>query len=155
MIRPAIPRDVPDIEACAKEAFRKYIDRIGREPAPMVADFHTLVEQGRVFIFAGEDDLLRGFIVFYPRSDHMHLENIAVHNDAQGQGIGKRLIEYCEHCTREAGLGQVELYTNVRMTENLMLYSHLGYREIARRQEDGFERVYFRKSIQVSKVPEE
>ena len=37
-IRPALPADVTDIQACAQLAFAKYIQRIGRKPAPMHAD---------------------------------------------------------------------------------------------------------------------
>ena len=33
------------------------------------------------------------------------------------------------------------------MTENLELYPRLGYREVDRREEDGFSRVFFRKRL--------
>jgi hypothetical protein len=33
------------------------------------------------------------------------------------------------------------------MTENLLLYPSLGYHLIDRRREDGFDRVFFRKSL--------
>jgi hypothetical protein len=33
------------------------------------------------------------------------------------------------------------------MTENLSLYAALGYEETGRATEDGFDRVYFRKSL--------
>ena len=37
--------------------------------------------------------------------------------------------------------------TNEKMTENLTLYPRLGYCEVARRTEDGFNRVYFQKTL--------
>jgi ribosomal protein S18 acetylase RimI-like enzyme len=88
-----------------------------------------------------------GFIVFYPRGDHVHLENVAVSIGAQGKGVGKTLIDYCETSAWKAGHDRIELYTNEKMTENLTLYPHLGYVEIGRRREDGFDRVFFRKTL--------
>lgn len=41
------------------------------------------------------------------------------------------------------GLSEVRLYTNVKMTENLSYYPRRGYREVERRTENGFERVYY------------
>ena len=72
---------------------------------------------------------------------------LAVDPDFQGQGVGYRLIEHVEHSARQQGLDRVELYTNAKMIENLALYPRLGYRQFDRRIEDGFDRVYFSKSV--------
>lgn len=147
MIRLARSEDVPAIRNCARAAYQKYVALIGREPAPMVADFGEQVRSGRVHIFERSGDGVCAFIVFYPRGDHMHLENIAVRPDCHGQGLGRQLIAYCENAARSTGMGTVELYTNEKMTENLSFYPALGYKEISRRTEDGFHRVYFRKEL--------
>jgi len=39
-----------DIERCARAAYRKYVGRIGREPAPMVADFAPQIAAGQVWV---------------------------------------------------------------------------------------------------------
>jgi hypothetical protein len=39
------------------------------------------------------------------------------------------------------------LYTNEVMTENQAIYAHLGYRETARRTEDGYHRVFMEKEL--------
>jgi ribosomal protein S18 acetylase RimI-like enzyme len=85
--------------------------------------------------------------VFYPQADHMLLENVAVQPAATGQGIGKSLIRFCEDTGRHAGLPAVRLYTNAKMTRNLALYPRLGYVEIGRRSEDGFDRIFFMKDL--------
>ncbi|HMB47246.1 MAG TPA: GNAT family N-acetyltransferase [Afifellaceae bacterium] len=77
----------------------------------------------------------------------MFLENVAVRDASSGRGLGSKLIHFCEAEARRLGLSAVELYTNVKMTGNLSLYPHLGYAEFDRREEDGFERVYFRKIL--------
>jgi hypothetical protein len=41
----------------------------------------------------------------------------------------------------------VSLYTNAHMTENLSLYLALGYVEVGRRREHGFDRVYYEKRV--------
>ena len=56
-------------------------------------------------------------------------------------------LTFAEATARAQGLPRIELFTNVHMTENRSLYPALGYREFARRTEDGFERVYFSKPI--------
>lgn len=78
------------------------------------------------------------------------LENIAVMPSAAGKGIGKSLIAFCENETRRLGLLTVETYTNEKMTENLSIYPRLGYVEIDRRTENGFNRVYFQKKLDLA-----
>ena len=147
MIRKAMASDLQDIRICARLAYEKYVVRIGRAPAPMVADFETQIRDGHVWVSEAEDGAVQGFAVFYPRDDHIHLENIAVAPEHQGQGVGKRLIDLCEDTARALGLDAVELYTNEKMTENLSLYPALGYVEIGRRSEAGFDRVFYRKAL--------
>jgi ribosomal protein S18 acetylase RimI-like enzyme len=112
----------------------------------MIADFAESIANGHVVILATEQAFY-GYAIFYPRDDHLHLENVAVHPNSQGTGMGARLLRYVEDEARRRGLAAVELYTNAKMTENLALYPRIGYREIGRNTEDGFSRVYFRKEI--------
>ena len=62
------------------------------------------------------------------------------------RGVGKALIGFCENAARQRGMN-VHLYTNEKMTDNLSIYPKLGYVEVARRSEDGFNRVYFEKAL--------
>ena len=147
-IRKATSADLRAVQQCARAAYEIYVPRIGRRPAPMVADFDTQIREGKVFVLAAGKEI-GGFAVFYRREDHMHLENVAVHPDLQGLGYGIRLITFVEAQARDGGLEAVELYTNVMMTENLRLYPHLGYREVGRWHEDGFDRVFYSKPLTV------
>ncbi|MDK3018464.1 GNAT family N-acetyltransferase [Pseudodonghicola flavimaris] len=146
MIRPARPEDEAAIRLCARAAYRHYVAAIGREPAPMVADFATQIAAGQVHV-AETGDALTGFIVFFPRAGQMFLENVAVDPSAAGQGIGKALIGFCEAEARRLKLPAVALYTNEKMVANLTIYPKMGYRETGRRQEDGFHRVFFEKPL--------
>ncbi|NNF76469.1 MAG: GNAT family N-acetyltransferase [Rhizobiales bacterium] len=145
-IRPATPEDVPRVQACAEAAYQIYVAAIGRKPAPMVADFGAAQKASDLHV-ACLDQEVAGFVVFFERRNHMHLENVAVSPAHQGKGIGGKLIDLVERETVKRGLTAVELYTNVKMTGNLTLYPALGYEEIGRWSEDGFDRVFYRKTL--------
>lgn len=146
MLRPAIASDVDAISLCAKKAYNKYIERIGKAPAPMIADFASAVAAQQVLV-ACSDETLLGYVVFYQTGDSMHLENVAVYPDVAGSGIGRQLISQVEEAAKSQGLESVELYTNEAMTENVTMYPAIGYEEFDRRVEGGFNRVYFRKFV--------
>lgn len=146
-VRPAVAADEAAVRGCAEAAYAQYVAAIGRKPAPMVADFAGQIAEGVVHVAEGADGTVLGFIVFFPRGEHMFLENVAVADAAAGQGIGRALIGFCEAEARRLGLASVQLYTNEKMVANLSIYPHLGYAEIGRRTEDGFNRVYFEKRV--------
>ena len=112
----------------------------------MVADFEAQIGAGKLHVVELEGEVA-GFVVFYPRGDHLHVENVAVLPSAQGKGIGKALLSFAEDQARRLGLPAVELYTNVKMVENQAFYPALGYVETDRREEDGFSRVFYRKEL--------
>ena len=134
------------VHSCVRQAFEKYVARIGKEPAPMTADFARQIESGFVDVAEVNGEIV-ACVTFFPVEDHMHLANLAVRPDYSGQGIGKTLIKHVEQAAIEAGHVAVELYTNEAMLENLAMYPKLGYKETGRRTEEGYHRVYFRKAI--------
>ncbi|WP_370207610.1 GNAT family N-acetyltransferase [Pararhodobacter marinus] len=147
MIRLAVAQDEPAIRDAAERAYAPYVPLIGRKPAPMLADYAAQIAAGLVHVALSKAGAFQGFIVFRPQGPAMLLENVAVLPEAAGQGIGRALIGYCEDMARAEGLRAVRLYTNAKMAANLTLYPRLGYVEIDRRVEDGFDRVYFEKPL--------
>ena len=150
MAEPAVRRarlaDSTAIAACAAAAYQGYVARIGRKPAPMVADFAAHIAAGEVHVLAA-GDALWGFIVMRSAADHLFVENVAVWPERQGGGAGRRLMEFAEATARKLGLPAIRLYTNVKMTENLPFYEGLGFVEVERRHEDGFDRIYFSRQL--------
>ncbi|WP_125099287.1 GNAT family N-acetyltransferase [Leucobacter chromiireducens] len=138
--------DVPAIEALVRAAYEPYVERIGREPAPMSADYREAVEAGRV-ILAVDGERVIGVLVTEASSDALLIENVAVSPDAQGLGIGALLLDHAETQARALGLGTLRLYTNAKMTENLSYYPRRGYVEVDRRTEHGFDRVFYAKVL--------
>ena len=145
-IRPATPEDIAGVRACAEAAYEIYVAAIGKKPAPMIADFGAAQAAGDLYVACVNEDVA-GFVVFFEREDHVHLENVAVSPAYQGRGIGGKLMDLVENETLKRGLRKIELYTNVKMTGNLTLYPALGYEEIGRWSEDGFDRVFYRKTL--------
>jgi len=148
----AAPGHLDAVRACARAAYAKYVAQIGREPAPMVADFAAQIAEGWVDVALDADARVAGFIVCYPREDHLHVENLAISPAAQGAGVGTRLLRHAEARAGECGLAAIELYTNAKMTEALAFYRARGFVEIGRRREAGFDRVYFRKPLSIARI---
>jgi GNAT superfamily N-acetyltransferase len=134
------------VRSCAVDAYSKYIERMGKKPAPMVADFDEIQSRGDLFV-AESDGAIVGFIVFYPKDGAMHLENVAVTPGALRTGVGSRLLAFAETTARERGFNKIELYTNEKMFENFSYYEAKGYDVIGRWEEDGFSRVFYSKSL--------
>jgi ribosomal protein S18 acetylase RimI-like enzyme len=144
--RPAVPADVAGMRELARQAYQVYVERMGREPPPMSADFPRIVETGRGWV-AERDNRVVGLLVLEIAEDHVLLENVAVAPQAQGQGVGRRLLRLAEEQARTHGSSEVRLYTNEAMTENIDYYARHGYRETHRAAEDGFRRVFFTKVL--------
>jgi ribosomal protein S18 acetylase RimI-like enzyme len=145
-IRPATAADTDAVRSCVRDAYAHYVPRIGREPAPMKADYAALIESGEVWV-ATEEERVVGVLVLRARPTSLLLENVAVRPERQGRSIGRVLIAFAEQHAHELGLPEITLYTHGRMTENIRMYRKLGYVETERRAEAGYARVFFRKSI--------
>ncbi len=142
-IRLACAADCEAIQTCASAAYHKYIERIGREPAPMLADFAAQISKKQVHVLTN-NNVIVAFAVCYPLDDSYFLENIAVDPECQGSGYGAELLEHVHALGAQYGV--VKLYTNEKMHENLLWYKRRGYTETARIYEDGFNRVYMEKT---------
>jgi N-acetylglutamate synthase-like GNAT family acetyltransferase len=145
-IRRATTADLAGIRQLVADAYEKYIERIGRPPAPMTADYVAALEHSRVWVLQHGDAIV-GALVTEDRADHLLLETIAVAPGAQGSGYGRLLLDRAEQDAADLGFTEVRLYTNEAMTENLTFYPRHGYRETGRATEDGFRRVYYSKTL--------
>jgi N-acetylglutamate synthase-like GNAT family acetyltransferase len=145
-IRRATTADLTEIRRVINNAYSKYIERIGRPPAPMTTDYAAALEHSRMWVLE-DGDAIVGTLVTEDREDHLLLETIAVAPGAQGSGYGRLLLERAERDAAELGVTEVRLYTNEAMTENLSFYPRHGYHETGRAVQDGFRRVFFSKAV--------
>jgi ribosomal protein S18 acetylase RimI-like enzyme len=145
-IRSASIDDLRAVEQIVHDAYAKYVERMGKPPGPMLDDYRKHIQANEVWMMF-DDDTAVGVLVLVPKPDHLLLHNVAVHPAFRGKGIGRALIEFAE---REAALrryDEIRLYTHQQMHENVAMYARVGYEEIGRGEQDGFERVFFRKRI--------
>ncbi|MEE4659273.1 MAG: ribosomal protein S18-alanine N-acetyltransferase [Halieaceae bacterium] len=90
---------------------------------------HSLVLEG--------DNALLGFALFQRVLDEATLLNIAVRPDAQGRGLGRRLLQGVIDCLTEQGVGRLLLEVREGNSVALGLYRKLGFTE------DGMRRDYY------------
>jgi ribosomal protein S18 acetylase RimI-like enzyme len=62
--------------------------------------------------------------------DSASMRMVAVAPDAQGRGVGRRLVEACLDRARAAGTTAMTLYTRPKMTAAHHLYESLGFRRV-------------------------
>jgi GNAT superfamily N-acetyltransferase len=112
----------------------------------MLDDHARRIADGQAWVLE-EGDRLAGVLVLEDApGGALLLDNVAVAPSAQGKGHGRALVAFAEEEARRRGHGEVRLYTNVLMVENLALYGRLGFRETGRVSEKGYERVYMAKA---------
>ncbi len=145
-IRPASAEDAAAVQDCVNVAYSRYVERIGKKPAPALKDYAPLIEDGKVWVLVEGREVL-GMLTMRTEEDHLSIETVAVWPDRQGEGLGRRLIAFVEEETRNRNLSEIRLYTNEKMWENLAFYERLGFEETERRLEEGYRRVFMSKRL--------
>jgi N-acetylglutamate synthase-like GNAT family acetyltransferase len=143
-LRRATEADLPAVRDVIAAAYHKYLDRMDRPPAPLLRDYDVAVSAGALWVTG---DPVAGLISLTQDGDVMLIENVAVRPQAQGTGLGRRLMEFAEHQAAQHRIRRLALYTHELMTENQAIYAHLGYRETERRTEAGYRRVFMEKVL--------
>jgi GNAT superfamily N-acetyltransferase len=143
-VRQATLADLPAIKALITAAYTRYLTRMDKPPGPMLRDYGPSVEAGNTWV-AGRPVI--GVLTLMPAADHLLIENIALHPDAQGRGLGRSLMGFAEQEAARRGITRLTLYTHEVMTENVAIYGHLGYVEVERRAENGYRRIFMEKHL--------
>lgn len=130
-IRRATPADADSIRDLTRAAYAKWVPVIGREPLPMTADYGQAVTDHIIDLWE-ERGRLVALIELIPDITHLLIENVAVHPDRQGRGLGETLLRHAEDVARSLGVGEVRLYTNEAFASNLAFYAQRGYEEFRR-----------------------
>lgn len=125
--RPATRDDVEAIRALVHAAYAKWVPLIGREPMPMKTDYAVAIVE-HDFDLLCDGDSIAGLIETQHRPDHLWIENVAVHPDRQGKGLGTKLLKWAEKRAEVAGTGELRLLTNEAFTANIKFYKKLGYK---------------------------
>ncbi|MGW4159483.1 GNAT family N-acetyltransferase [Streptomyces sp. NPDC004788] len=134
-IRVAEAAELPllqDIERAAGEAFRALgMGEIADdEPLPLDV-LEGYRSAGRAWVAVEETG---GRPVAYLLADTVdgaaHIEQVSVHPDAAGRGVGRALIEHLAAAAREQGLSALTLTTFADVPWNAPYYTRLGFRRL-------------------------
>lgn len=147
LIRRAGPADAAAVRALTRAVYARWIAQIGRESLPMQADYERAVAEHWIDLLE-IGGLLVAPIETIPNSDHLHIQNIAVAEAAQGQGLARQLIDHAAQLARRSGLAELRLLTNKAFTSNVEMYCHLGF-ELWQEEPfpGGGSTVHFRKAV--------
>jgi GNAT superfamily N-acetyltransferase len=143
----ACQKNAKEIKKMIDEAYAKYIPRLGgRFPAPMRDKIEPMIELRQVFVLKDEGATV-GAVRLIRLTDSIMVDNLVVDQTKQGRGYGYRMMDFAEQHARREGVSAITLYTNEAMYENLSFYNRLGFVEVERKTQDGYNRVYLAKTI--------
>lgn len=145
-LRRAVADDAASIAACAAEAFRHYIPRLGLTPLPMTKDYGAAIASAQTWI-ATRDGETMAALVLDVTDEGFLIDVIAVRPRHQGTGVGRALLELAEREALRQGHDSIYLFTNEKMNENRALYERIGYAEYRRVVLAERTRVFLRKPL--------
>jgi ribosomal protein S18 acetylase RimI-like enzyme len=151
-IRPALPSEAGVLRAVVRDAYTRWVARLGREPSPMQWDYARRITEGEAWVLEVEGEIV-GLIELKDEPDALLISNIAVVSVEQGKGHGRRLIAYAEEEAKRRGYIAIRLYVNALMVENIGLYRHIGFTEIERFRSKDTGRLYVSMARPVSRAP--
>jgi GNAT superfamily N-acetyltransferase len=146
MLRRAHASDAVSITACAIEAFRHYIPRLGLMPIPMTKDYGAAIANVQVWVATQQDEAIAALVLDITDEGFL-VDVIAVRPAHQGTGVGRALLELAEREALRQGHDSIYLFTNEKMTENRALYERIGYVEYKRLTLAERTRVFLRKPL--------
>lgn len=134
--RQAKPHDaclLPDIERSAGECFRVLPDLawIADDDVMPVERHLAFIMCGTVWVVEGASSELLGFLTAESVEEDLHIWQLAVRHDWQGQGLGRRLVATAIDYAAAQLLSAVTLTTFRDVTWNAPFYARLGFEELA------------------------
>jgi ribosomal protein S18 acetylase RimI-like enzyme len=144
--RSAMSTDSRALAGLVDAAYGHYVDRIGMVPRPMTQNYAEVITARQVTIAEVSGSAV-GVLVVNAADGQFVIDNVAVHPDHRGTGLGRALLDLAETEARRAGFDVIHLYTHEQMTENLAIYTKRGYHEDERRSQGTFDLVFMSKRL--------
>ena len=146
VVRAARAEDVPAITRCVCAAYLPHIERVGRQPWPMLQDYSRVLGNSQVHVVE-HDGRVIGVLELLVTDDGFLLDSIAVDPSVQRTGVGRQLLKFAEVEAKRQGFNSIYLMTNEKMNENQALYARIGYVLFDRQVVHGYSRVLMRKAL--------
>lgn len=136
-IRPATEADLPqlpEIEISAASLFRDSgLEIFAGEAPDAPIDFTPadiwvpILARGRIWVAQSAAGRLVAFLAAEAIEGRLHILELDVHRDAQGQGLGRRLVQTAIDTARDMGLAGASLTTFRDAPWNAPFYASLGF----------------------------
>lgn len=131
-IRKANIEDADGLRRCMHRAYSIYAERMaGESLPPLEIDYTAEIQNYPTWVAESEGQIIGGLIMCFDL-EGATLSNIAVDTDFQGHGLGRGLLSFAENQAKHHGFAILHLATHVLLTENLAIYSRLGWKETTR-----------------------
>lgn len=102
----------------------------GDDPLPD-AELLGYQRDGRAWVATDGADRAVAYLIAEWVDGNVHVEQVSVHPDAAGRGIGAALIEHVAQWARERGAPALTLTTFTEVAWNAPYYERLGFRPLA------------------------
>ncbi|MEK5166345.1 GNAT family N-acetyltransferase [Paenibacillus sp. FSL R5-0527] len=96
------------------------------DPSKAIVDDY--LSRGTCYTASLEDEAVGVFVLLRTRPDTIEIVNIAVKEDYQGQGLGKKLLSHAIQIAKEMNIKTVEIGTGNSSVSQLALYQKCGFR---------------------------
>lgn len=126
----ARPEDAPGLAVCIDAAYAGYRAQ-GIDLPPVSEGVAEDIAQSHVWVVRDGALIAGGLILSMDRSC-AYLQNVAVHPDYSGHGLGRRMMETALAAAKAHGCAEILLTTHAAIPANVALYRHLGWLEYAR-----------------------
>ncbi|MGE5274111.1 MAG: GNAT family N-acetyltransferase [Verrucomicrobiota bacterium] len=138
-IRNARPDDLAklvEIERAAGQSFRPLDANLFADHDPgSVETLTPYADGGRAFVSVDADDRPVGYLLVDPVDGAAHIEQVSVHPEHAGKGIGRALIEHAASWPSLHDLRSLTLTTYVGVPWNGQYYERLGFRYLTADEE--------------------
>jgi GNAT superfamily N-acetyltransferase len=132
VVRPPAISELPAlriIERLAGERFRDVgLPEVADDEPPSLDVLTRYTEQERCWVAVDDAGAPIGYVLVDVVDGNAHLEQVSVHPDHQGSGVGRTLMEWVFQWATDAGMPAVTLTTFHDVPWNAPLYRHLGFR---------------------------
>ncbi|WP_286914674.1 MULTISPECIES: GNAT family N-acetyltransferase [unclassified Pseudomonas] len=138
-VRPARHDDVAQLMAIERSAAHAFAQR---PELAWLADAEVLgedahqrfIDSGCSWVAQAAQGQALGFLCASQQGQALHVEELSVRLQAQGQGIGRRLLDEAVAAARHRGLRELTLTTFADVPWNAPFYSRYGFEVIAHDQ---------------------
>lgn len=131
MIRPAREEDAPrlqHIELATHPQFAAIgLHNVAADPPDSIEVLVDFARTARSWVATTDQGDVVGYILLGTADGAAHIDQVTVHPDYQGRGVGKSLVDRAKAWAAETGRRAVTLTTFSEVPWNMPLYEHLGF----------------------------